>query len=116
MRLLQGTVCVFQTRSIKLTDRWMPSHLLEAGETPPGGVSRTDILANELADKHASKAAKQHQISLNVATSLNYFYYYYSGRRIQKRLAEIITCLPNHNNLKFGNLKVRKFKILKIGN
>ena len=87
-----------RARNIKLTVRWMPSHLLESGKTPPEGVSHTDILANDLADNQAGKAAKRHQISFNIATS--FIYYHYLARRIQKRLTKIITSLPNRHRTK----------------
>ena len=89
---------ILHTRNIKLTVRWMPSHLLETGHTPPESVSRIDILANDLADKQAGKAAKRHEISLNISTS--FIYYHYLARRIQKRLSKIITCLPNRHKRK----------------
>ncbi len=74
--------------------RWMPSHLLEK---PDKGVyscmSNLDILGNARADTLAGEAAAEAQLPKYVTTE--YLHYANLIKRIQLRLATIITCLPN---------------------
>ena len=99
---LKSTNCdlfkeVFQhihSKQLQVTVRWMPSHLNEREEQRfPLGITRTDILANALADREAGEAARSHEISQNIAAS--FIYYYGLTRKIQRRCAAIICSLPN---------------------
>ena len=56
---------------IKVTVRWMPSHLTAKDERPPD-VSDEDIMGNEYADNEARKAANRNAVPLNVAAPVLY--------------------------------------------
>ena len=75
-------------KTIALTVRWMPSHLLE--KPTKGvytGVSLMDIYGNDHADKLADAAAKRACVSLDVSAPI--LYYISLVKRIQRRLATI---------------------------
>ena len=52
--------------NISLTVRWMPSHLSDVDERPPG-VSRLDVLGNRIADEYAGKAASLYEVAASLA-------------------------------------------------
>ena len=75
----------------------MPSHLKPEDPKPPG-VSELDIASNALADEYAKEAAKLYQVPLEVSAPC--IYNYKLVKRIQKRVACIITCLPERSKFK----------------
>ncbi len=92
-------------KAIKVTVRWMPSHLqcLVDGDAPddgsewdivdiPDDVSEFDILANAAADKHAGIVANCVALPLNITSTV--IYYTHLVKRVQKRLVAIIMSLP----------------------
>jgi hypothetical protein len=79
-------------KALRLSVRWMPSHLQEGGERPTG-VSLSDVRGNDHADKLARVAADKYQVPLQVST--DYLYYVSLVAKIQKRLATIVVSLPD---------------------
>ena len=85
-------------KAITLSVRWMPSHIDEEGKPKkkiPEGVvvSDLDIKGNRQADILAGIAAKRVCVPLNVSAPI--LYHMSLVRRIQNRLATILTCLPD---------------------
>ena len=83
---------------LKLTVRWIPSHISEKLRKNPNYVipefvSQLDIKANDWADELAGNAAHSVEVPLNV--SAPYLYYFHLTRRIQKRHVAILCSLPN---------------------
>ncbi len=74
-------------KAIKLTVRWMPSHLLD-NDPLPDGITRCDVLSNRHADHYAKIRAQRLQVPLNVSTPV--IFYYSLVRKIQRRLVNII--------------------------
>jgi len=79
-------------KSLRLSVRWMPSHLKD-GEERPSSVSVLDVKGNDHADKLARVAADKHQVPLQVST--DYLFYVSLVAKIQRRLAAIIVSLPD---------------------
>jgi len=79
-------------KAIRLTVRWMPSHLKPTDVRPPG-VSPLDVQGNAHADDLAGKAAKAACVPLHVSTP--YLANVWLTKKIQYRLATILVHLPN---------------------
>ena len=79
-------------KAIRLNVRWMPSHLKEENELPPG-VSLLDIKGNGHADELAGQAARQALLPSSV--TVPHIYYVNLVKRIQLRLATIVIYLPH---------------------
>ena len=72
----------------------MPSHLQEdKPQDIPDFVTLTDIKGNSFADIAAGRAATKHQVPLNTASKV--LYYYRLVKKIQNRLVEIICASPS---------------------
>ena len=87
--------CIFSVtikKAIKLTVRWMPSHLKDEGVLSPG-VSRGDVHGNGLADDLAGKAAERFTLPLHVTGP--YLYHVSLTKKIQHRLATILINLSS---------------------
>lgn len=82
--------------NLKLTLRWMPSHLKDT-DVLQEGISRTDVLGNRVADRLAGEASWRFQVSLNASTPL--VYYKSLVERIQRRLACILQNLPERKKV-----------------
>ncbi len=81
-------------KAIRLSVRWMPSHLLEKPcKGVFSGVSNLGILGNDHADKLTVDAARRACVPLNVSAPI--LYYRSLLRKIQYRLATILINLPN---------------------
>ena len=78
-------------KNISLTVRWMPSHL-SRGDERPEGVSELDVIGNSHADFYAGEAARDYQVSDEVAE--NCIKYYKETSLIQNRIAAVIMSLP----------------------
>ena len=81
-------------KALKLTVRWMPSHL--KGETRPVGVSELDVAANDHADDLAGIGAELVQLPNSVTTP--YLFYVRQIKHIQKRLATVAMYFPNREH------------------
>ena len=79
------------TKRLLVNMRWMPSHL--DADNLPAGVSLLDKKGNDLADTQAKKAAKAACVDLSISSPV--LYAINLVKRIQNRLATIITQLPN---------------------
>ena len=88
IRLFKHTI----QKAIKLSVRWMPSHLKDTDVRPPG-VSRLDVLGNRHADTLAGDAATEVMVPL--AASTPYLFYVHLVKQIQRRLTSIVLNLPN---------------------
>ncbi len=81
-------------KAIRLSVRWIPSHLLE---NPTKGVfsckTHLDMVGNSRADILANQAALQACVPLNISAPI--LYYIALCKRIQHRLTTIICNLPN---------------------
>ena len=72
----------------------MPSHLQEDKPLDiPDLVTLTDIRGNNFADIAAGRAATKHQVPLNTASKV--LYYYRLVKKIQNRLVEIVCASPS---------------------
>jgi hypothetical protein len=94
------------TNAIKISVRWMPSHLKE-GDERPVGVSELDVLGNDQADLLAKEAAKA--VELSHASTLQFLHYTKLVSKIQNRLATILLYLPRREH----NRKVKEPRVLK---
>jgi hypothetical protein len=79
------------TKTLRISMRWMPSHLKD-GDQLPDGVSELDVVSNDHADRLAREAADAEEISAAIATP--YLHYVTLTTRIQRRLATIMLYLP----------------------
>ena len=59
-------------KAVKLSVRWIPSHLKDDDERPPS-VSLDDVKGNRLADELAGKAATRLALPLHVAGPCLYY-------------------------------------------
>ena len=83
-----------QVKKLVLTVSWMPSHLQEDKPLDiPDFVTLTDIRGNNFADIAAGRAATKHQVPLNTASKV--LYYYRLVKKIQNRLVEIVCASPS---------------------
>jgi len=92
---------IVRNKQLKLTVRWMPSHLADSADaTPinlPEGISQNDVIGNRFADLYAKEAAKLVQVPLQVSTGC--IYYYNLVKNIQKRLVAILQNLPDRKKI-----------------
>ena len=97
-------------KAIRLNVRWMPSHLKEEDERPPG-VSLLDVRGNGHADGLAGKAAELALLPPSV--SAPHVYYVSLVKRIQLRLATIVIYLPHrkHEQSSSKNPQTRRVDI-----
>jgi hypothetical protein len=85
------------TKVMKISVRWMPSHLKE-GDVRPDGVSELDVLGNDHADKLAGEAAKA--VELSNADTCQFINYTRLVGRVQNRLATILLHLPRREHIR----------------
>ena len=91
--ILKTIFSTIAEKEITVKVRWMPSHLKTDTVDLLSGVSVIDILGNDLADKWAKVAADRCCVDLNSSSRI--LFYGSLVRRIQARLATIITYLLN---------------------
>ena len=82
-------------KAIRLTVRWMPSHLKLAGPRPDS-ISDLDIITNGHADMLAGQAAKRACVPQEVSTT--HIKYSKLITNIQKRLYTILMSLPDRKH------------------
>ena len=79
-------------KQIRITVRWMPSHLKEGKKKRPNGVSDLDIEANDKADELAGIAATNCQVPKPATT--NHLHYVNLVKIIQERITTILLHFP----------------------
>jgi hypothetical protein len=90
--LFEEVFSLICTKALRISMRWMPSHLKDGDELPEG-VSALDVVSNDHADRLAKEAADAEEISSAIATP--YLYNVTLTTRIQRRLATIMLYLPH---------------------
>ena len=91
--LFRETFQIIIKKALKVTVRWMPSHLAtKPNVVRPDDVTDSDIKGNDLADHYAGLSAEAFQVPLNIAIQCKH--YYKLVKRIQKRIIAVISNLP----------------------
>ena len=85
-------------KSIRVSTRWMPSHIKDGKKVRPESLSDWDIECNDKADQLADQAATLASATIPVPIATNIIYYVSLVSRIQKRLATIIMNLPSRES------------------
>ena len=95
--LFRETFQIIFNKALKVTVRWMPSHLdTKPNVVRPSDVTDSDIVGNKFADEYAGLSAEAFQVPLNIAIQCKY--YYKLVKRIQKRIIAVISNLPERKN------------------
>ena len=89
--LYEELIGLIYAKALRISVRWMPSHLRE-GDERPLGVSELDVIANAHADKLAGQAAAAEEISPAIA--MPYLKSVSLVSSMQRRLAIISLYLP----------------------
>ncbi len=104
---------VMYKKALLVEVRWVPSHLLQQ---PQKGVyncmSNLDIQGNAQADELAGQAARKFTVPLNVSSK--YLYYINLTKRIQLRLATILTNLPDRPKIRRHVTKEHTLKLPEV--